>query len=371
MKDIFIIAKHNLKIFFSNSFSIALLIAPIFVTVLLMAMLSGNKFSSGAVVGIVMPEKVTGGNVLLSELRKGLSLVYLDAETAAARLEQKKINGIVIIHTDNLLKDLGDARESLEIISIAGDPVIGYITAQLDLALDKVNTFNRLSGVDEKEFERLYQEYRDEIKEVRIDNADFEVIKSTMVFGMFVMVFLFTCIKGLQIMMQEKESKVYERICMTPIKRPAYILGHILGAFGILMIQIVIQAIVMNRFNLTFGLGLMAFIGICMVLGVAGISISLMIVACSKNTQTYFITGSFVISPLCMLSDCIFPKEFLPEIVNRISLLSPIRWVMILYKDVMLGGDIKQITASILLALGLSVVIVLLGMIIESSKKVV
>jgi len=370
MKNIVIIAKHNFRMFFNNAFSIALLIAPVFVTVLLMMMLNGDKFKVGAQIGIVMPEKVIGAEVLLSEMQKNLSLVYLDEETALSKLEQKKINGIVVMHSDNLLKDLSEGKQSLEVIGSTNDPVIGYITGQLDAALSTVDTFSRLSKSDEKEFERLYKDYKKEVKEVKIDNTDFEIVKATMIFGMFVMVFLFTCIKGLQAMMLEKENKVYERICMSPIQRQDYILGHILGAFGILMIQIVIQGMIMNRLGLTFGLGLLKFIGICMVLGVAGISLSLMVAACTKNSETYFIAGAFVIAPLCMLSDCIFPKEYLPDVVNKIALLSPIRWVMVLYKNVILGGKAYETVGSILIALGLSVVILLMGMVIENSKKV-
>ncbi len=365
------IAKHNLKMFFNNKFSIMLLALPVLVTTLLMFMLSGNKFSVGAQVGIVMSEKVPGIEALLNELQTNISLAYLDEDTALTKLEQKKLNAIIAVRTDNLLANLVADEKSLEVMSITDEPTIAFVTVQLDKALSTVHALAVMSGADETEFERLYADYKSSTGEIKIERTDFEQITATMVFGMFVMVFLFTCIKSLQPMMHEKESKVYERICTSPIKHYEYILGHILGAFSILFIQIIIQGVIMNTLKLTFGLGFVKFIGICMVLGIVGIAISLIILSCSKNTQAYFVTGSFIISPLCMLSDCVFPKELLPEAVNKIMLLSPVRWVMILYKNVMLEASFGEVIMSLGIAIGISVVLILMGIVIENARKII
>ncbi|WP_069999743.1 ABC transporter permease [Cellulosilyticum sp. I15G10I2] len=369
MRNIYNIAKHSVRMFFNNQFSILLLVAPIFVTVLLVMMLSGNKFSSGAQIGVVRSEKTVGVQVFLEEMGKELNITYLDEKTARAYLEQKKINGILIIRTDNLLRDLMEGKKNLEVIGVGDDPVIEFIVAQLERALSSTYTFAKLSSANESKFEALYATYKSEIKEVKVDQSDFEMIRAVIVFGMFVMIFLFTCIKSLQAMAGERESKIYERICISSIKHYEYVSGHILGAYGILMIQMIIQGIIMNALGLTFGLRLFSFIGICMVLGVVGLSLSLVILACTKNTQGYFVVGSFVISPLCMLSGCIFPKEFLPDIVNKVALLSPVRWVMTLYNAVITGASFEEIFASVLVALGLSIVLVLMGMATQNSRK--
>ncbi len=369
MRNILIIAKHNVKRFFNNKFSVMLLIAPIFVTVLLMMMLSNTQFSAAAQVGIVMEGDIPGAQVFLSEFEENINLSYLSEDTALRKLEQKKLNGVIKVKTAHLLQDLQNGKKTIELITIEEEAAQSFLEAELTKAMERTRVFALVAEGDEVRFKNLYADYKSKMPEIQIDQSGFEQIKATMIFGMFVMVFLFTCIKSLQPMMYEKENRVYERICISPIESYHYILGHILGAFVILFIQIVIQGAVMNMLQLTFGLVFTKFIGINIVLAIVGIAISLMILACAKNTQGYFIIGSFIISPLCMLSDCIFPKEFLPDAVNKVMLLSPVRWVMILYKNVLLGGGFIEVLMSLSIAIGISIVLLLMGMFVEHSKR--
>ena len=369
MKNIINLARHNLKLFFNSPSSVMLLIAPVFATALLIMMLKGSSYSKAMGIGVVVPKTDIGTGAFFEIMRKDLSIEVIDEETALTKLSQKKVSGIVIIRTNDFVKAVKEGKEDIEVIGINKDPSINFITSELDKALGTVRHLSFLSGGDERKFQLLYEAYQEELRDIPIDNLEFEKTKSVMIFGMFVMVFLFTSIKGLQALMQEKENKISERILRAPVKRYEYILGHILGAYTVLLLQIILQGVVMSSLKLTFGLNFLSFIGICMVLGVVGIALGLIVLALAKNSQGYFILGSFIISPLCMLSDCLFPKEFLPEFINKLALLSPIRWVMVLYKTVMAGGSFFEVLTSLFIALGLSVVLILAGIIIENSKK--
>ncbi|MGL4372866.1 MAG: hypothetical protein ACRCS6_03725, partial [Turicibacter sp.] len=77
----------------------------------------------------------------------------------------------------------------------------------------------------------------------------------------------------------------------------------------------------------------------------------------------------FVVPPMAMLSDCIFPIELLPEWIDKVSLIFPIRWIMKGYNVALTDGTVWNLLGCLMLAIILAIIMILISIILEGKKN--
>ena len=163
-------------------------------------------------------------------------------------------------------------------------------------------------------------------------------------------------------MVKEKEVGTIEQLLMTPADGGEIIVAKIAPIFLLLSLDIGLSV---GVGNLVFGLpvrgSMFLLYGSGMLCVLSGIGIGTIIATFTRSQQQAQLLGFFVTPPLSMLSGATTPIEAIPDWLQPITYLNPVRHFATLARGVMLKGVGIDVVYSNLLAL-LLFTIVLMGL---------
>lgn len=158
------------------------------------------------------------------------------------------------------------------------------------------------------------------------------------------------------------DSGYLQKMLVTPVSRPAILLGRLSSdAF-----RVVIQTAII--LGLAYALGAnvnTGFIGILLIFftlaffGLAWSGISLAIGMRTRSSETVFAIGGFITFPLLFLSPALFPTSFLPTWVQDVSMFNPVSYAVNASRAFMING---YIWSTILPAWGVIALVALITM---------
>jgi ABC-2 type transport system permease protein len=157
---------------------------------------------------------------------------------------------------------------------------------------------------------------------------------------------------------REKEMGTMEQIMVTPIRPLEFILGKTLpfAAIGIFQVALVGSAGVF-----WFGVpmrGSVLLLFLCLLIYLLSIlSLGLFISTISRNQQQALVTTFFFTFPIILLSGFIFPISNMPSPVQVVTYANPLRYFLIIIRDIFLKGSGPEILwpqIAALLAVGLA-----------------
>lgn len=367
MKQILRIAQHNVRMFFVRPWAMVLLLSPILLSVVASQFFGADQMMSMGKVGIYTKDESRFSQIVEEELMgQGLQIQYYEqSDMLKEAVAKEKIDLGLMGTSDNIY----------DTIKQGGTP---FIATKLDeskvgdeaqsIAENKLGQIALL--IQESESEAVfYDKYEVVInhKPTMVQsNIMQDKLTMTIVFSFFVMMFLLTVGVSLSPMMREKEQYVYTRILSSPIKRCEYVLGHLMGGFIIVFGQLLLQLLAMRMLSIDFNLNNLQFIGIGIILCAVGLAISMLILSFSKNSTIYYLIMGTGVTPLCMFSDTFFPVELFPDWLEKLSYLSPIRWIMMSYRGMINGIGTGEIVRSLMSALLIAGVLILISLVKES-----
>lgn len=141
-----------------------------------------------------------------------------------------------------------------------------------------------------------------------------------------------------------KESGIFKRIGITPLKPRTYIYGLILVRVLIILIQsffLLALGIVLYRLKIEgnfWVLVLSILIGIFSMLSIGGI-----VATISKNHETALAISNFTLTPILFLSGAFIPLFLFPKVLQHIAKVSPVyHFIKILQDIIILGKGLKD-----------------------------
>jgi len=171
---------------------------------------------------------------------------------------------------------------------------------------------------------------------------------------------------------KEKEVGTMEQLIVTPIKPYALIIGKIAPFVGIGIIDICIALLVATFwFKVHINGSLWLLFGLCVIFLMTTLGLGLFISTISKTQQQAMMTSAFfVIMPMIYLSGFAFPIENMPQAIQYVTYLFPLRYFIIIIRGVYLKGVGIQALWGNALTLFLFGVVILTVSILRFSKKV-
>ncbi len=153
---------------------------------------------------------------------------------------------------------------------------------------------------------------------------------------------------------REREIGTLEQLLVTPIRPVEFIIGKTLPFFVIGLIEVAIVAAVgMIWFQVPFaGNPWLLFAGTCLFL-LSVLAIGLLISTLCKTQQQAFASNFFVLNPMFILSGFSFPISSMPEFLQWLTLLDPLRYYLVIIRGTFLKGVGLNILWPQLLALAL------------------
>ena len=138
---------------------------------------------------------------------------------------------------------------------------------------------------------------------------------------------------------RERELGTLERLMVTPVARLEFLLGKIaavatVGLFEVLLITTLAVA----WFGVPFrGSYLALLVGVLLFL-LSTLGIGLLISSYAATQQQAMLLGFFIIMPMVMLSGFAFPISNMPESVQWLTWLDPLRYFLVVIRDLFLKG---------------------------------
>lgn len=138
---------------------------------------------------------------------------------------------------------------------------------------------------------------------------------------------------------REREVGTLEQILVTPIRPFEFIIGKTLPFFFIGLIQVMLVAAVGTIwFEVPFeGNPLVLLLGTCLFL-LSTLAIGLLISTLCKTQQQAFSSNFFVLNPMFILSGFSFPIASMPEALQWLTYLDPLRYFLVIVRGTYIKG---------------------------------
>ena len=185
----------------------------------------------------------------------------------------------------------------------------------------------------------------------------------------FGMVFLMSF--STMLILEDKISGVYDRIATTPLKRSQYFIQHLISYFTVAVIQVVAVINILPKIiNVSYGDTTVVneVMLICCIFALVCISIGIVVSRFSKNTLMAGSITTLINLPMLMLGGCLWPREVMPENLQRVSDFMPTRWFLKAAETVLYGDGIMKAMNEILYMLALVAFMLILSFVIKTEK---
>jgi ABC-2 type transport system permease protein len=152
-------------------------------------------------------------------------------------------------------------------------------------------------------------------------------------------VFIITMLLSSMAVVREKEIGTMEQIIATPIKKSEFILGKtipfvLIGFIDVAMITVVAYF----WFDVPLRGNLLLLFGATALFLMSSLGFGLFISTISHTQQQAMMSAFFFVFPTMLLSGFAFPIENMPEAVQWLTLLNPLRYYLIIIRGVFLKG---------------------------------
>lgn len=151
--------------------------------------------------------------------------------------------------------------------------------------------------------------------------------------------FVITMLLSSLAVVREKEVGTIEQVVVTPIRKSEFILGKTLP---FVLIGYIDVALISGASALVFDVpvrgSLWLLFAATTLFLMSSLGIGLLISTVSQTQQQAMMTAFFVIFPAMLLSGFAFPIENMPEPVQWLTLANPLRYYMVVIRDIFLKG---------------------------------
>lgn len=330
--------------------------------VLVSMLLYGNSDQSGLRLGIVNAEGSEAAAADTVRFIGGLDHIQLEAmdeEQLRRQLYAGKLDGGVIIEEGYSASLLDGEPEHIAIESVKGAEVTAYLKAMLNGHIDNMALLAAAADGDPEMFKHLLEtnvqgDFQVETETVN-DHSDLKQMTYQSI-GFLILFMMTSAVNLSELILNTKEDRTYFRIISSPVSSRTYVAANIVVNLLVMLAQTVFTLLCLQYvFHIDSGIPVLQLIGLMMLFALNSVSISLVIVAFSKNRGVSGSLQNLIIIPSCMLAGCFFPPEVMPSAIRKVSDFMPQSWVLKTIQTLQNGGGFTEIALylGILLAFAL------------------
>jgi len=243
----------------------------------------------------------------------------------------------------------------------------GFIPAKLYINnfINSARKIARASGGDEEKFKKGLEYYMKGNFEIHykdipdISSINYDILSGL---GFVVMFMMYMAINAAALIGEDKKLKTYERILMSPLTLKEYTLGNILSFFAVIWMQILMLFAIMKfLFEMDFGSSATSLLIFIFIYSAVSVSMGMAIVNLSKSLKQVSALTHLIVIPISMLGGCFWPKEIMPDMLQRISEFVPVTWAIKGMEKILNGGSITTVGNEIIVLLLFALVFFLVG----------
>ncbi|OFC78451.1 ABC transporter permease [Bacillus thuringiensis] len=367
MKDILWLIQKTLSVLLKNKKSLLIIISLPIIGTLISFSIYGNAGQGTLNIGIVNKENEPIANDTIKFL-EGLNHVNVSKVKESEvedKLTSKKLDGVITL-ASGFSKSVREGKpEHIEISSIKGDQVTGFIKSYLYNYIDNIAAISKVAGTDQSTFDNMYAGYQKssfKMKTETLEDTSKNKDMTNQTMGYLIMFMLFSAANLSGHILKEKENRTYFRLLSTPIDRKKFILSNVGVNMIILTVQILITILFLtNVFHTNINMPFIVMMGVLMLFALIAIGISLVLVAFSKNSASANAMQNMVIVPTCLLAGCYFPYDIMPSAVQKVANFLPQRWLLDTISKLQQGIPFSELYLNILILFAFAIAFFLIA----------
>jgi ABC-2 type transport system permease protein len=164
--------------------------------------------------------------------------------------------------------------------------------------------------------------------------------KNFFVPGVLVLIILaFAIVLTSAVIVREKEIGTIEQLMVCPITRLELILGKTIPCFVMeVAVLLIITPLALVLYDIPFRGSYLFFFGTFVIFLITSSGIGMTISSFCKTQQQAILTSFMFLQPAVLLSGYAFPIENMPEVVQYMTYLNPLRYFIVIVRGVFLKG---------------------------------
>jgi ABC-2 type transport system permease protein len=255
--------------------------------------------------------------------------------------------------------------KKVDLISVKGETVTAWIKNDLNIQLQNLRDIGVAAGNNQAVFNQIYNRYQQTqrlSKVVRVDDQSAYKRMTTQSIGFLIILMMVGVGNTIELILREKRSRTFYRICAAPVNARTYLLANVLANLFIVIIQVLLVLLVMTQiFGMASHVPFIQLFTILILFGLAVIALGLLIVAFSKDTSQASTLQNLIIMPTCMLAGCFWPSDIMPEAIQRIADILPQKWAIAAIQKLQEGAGFNQVLINAGFILGFALALFLVA----------
>ncbi len=237
----------------------------------------------------------------------------------------------------------------------------------------------KLCDGDEDKFYDCVEDYLEGTFQTEYNNFDLskgeQIERAVNSLGYLAMGMMFLMSFATTLLLEDKMSRVYSRILTTPTTRASYLLQHLLSYVIVAAVQVVLiislLPVIMDgqlSFGDSFGVTLQVML-VTLIFATACIAIGLTVSRFSKNNV---VAGAFiglVNLPVLMLGGCMWPRDLMPEGLQKVGDFVPTTWFLKAAEEVLYENGLGAAWKELALLGGLAAILITVSFLVETDDK--
>ncbi len=355
---------HSLKRLLRNRFNLFFIL--VFPSLLLGFIFGFGDFGSGNLsVGLVDMDNTTLTEVLAETLRESSPLTILEEEDIRGVLASGRVDYVLVIDSGFTEDVLNNKQGSLRGYSIQETNLAVPVKMKMESFISSSKSLAAAANGDVEAFYKGLNDYRNgsfSLRSTSLDENQKDINAAMGGIGLLSMNMLFLATFATINLLKDKENKTYYRVLASPLTVKSYMLQSILSFLLVSLLQVAgAFLVIVYVFKIYLGPSVLNLFVIMSAFALLCVSFGVALSSIARNTRQAVNAATLLITPLSMLGGYLWPREIMPEILQKIARFLPTPWVVDGAHRVMLGNPLSSAAPEIIIMLLYALVFFLLG----------
>lgn len=345
----------------------SLIITPTLLTLGFSYMLGGEmKYS----IGIVNNDNGMITDSLLEKIESSgnFNLKYLEEDTLDSAIVGKEIE-VALIFEDDFSKKIINGEESKVNLKAVGESEIkSTLTSLINTEVLTLNTLGSLANGDINRFEELLKEYDISKPKYILSEVQEREINVYASVGIQIMMIMMSGFFITRFIIDDEVQGTKSRILLGKVSKFSYFTGNLITFYLCSAISSFFYFGICNLLGFDFMTNdSWLFLIVLLALNLFSISFNLSLVTLSKNPQVASTLATICTVAGSMICGLFWPFSVMPEEIQKIGNLIPLRWAGIAFEKIQVSGGLTDISKYLIGIILVS--LILLGIPIVKRKK--
>lgn len=353
MKNIILIALNFLRVTFKKKTSFLIYIVLPVAAALVTLMLYSSEGSAYTKVGLVNHDNNIISNDMIQYLEETEKFKFenISEEEIQNKVANQDVDLVLNIPSGFTESIYDNNIKELQIETIRGMDVTAWIERYLNFYIKNMSDIGVASEGNREVFNKIYENFKNSKLVLTKEKLEDEYVGKAVTqqgIGFFILFILIGCTSITKLILKERNTKTYQRICSSPVTSREYVLGNVLANIIIILIQISLLVFVAFRvLKINIHMPVWSLFLILSLFGLGAIGIGMVIVSFSKSSSEAGNLSTLIITPTCMLGGCFWPLSFMPDSLKKISSFTPQKWVMEAIISIQSGKTINDVAINL------------------------